>query len=253
VSRRILVAIDASGPSLMALELAAALAEERDELVGAFVEDAALIRIAEVPATRVVGYPSATMRRVDPATIRLELAALAERVEQVTRAAMAPKRVRVTFRRVTGSVAPEVIAAAEHADFVVLGRASQPLGSSHIGANAIAIARGAPGPVLFAGTAPWSGAVLVLVLGDEAIPSVVRAVELLGVRSIARVVVVDGDEPARAALSRLAPEKLVTVGDREAAVAMAARAAGPIVVGGASDADLVRLLRASAFPILVAR
>jgi nucleotide-binding universal stress UspA family protein len=252
VSRRILVAVDSSEPSLAALALAAALADERDELVGAFVEDAAMLRIAEVPASRVVGYPSGTMRRVEPSMVRQELAALAARAERATNAIVRNKAMRVSFRLIQGQVAPEVIAAAEHVDFVVIGRASQ-LGGTHVGTNAIAIARGAPRPVLLAGTLPWSGGAVVIALGDAAIPSVARAVALLGVSAIALVVVVDGNEPARAELARLAPMKLVTARDRESALALAERANGPIVVGGATDADLVRLLARTNVPIVVSR
>lgn len=253
MSRRILVAVDSSRPSLRALDLAAALANEADELALAFVEDASLLRIAEVPAARVVGYPSATMRRVDPSTVQRELAALAERMLREARARAAEKRVRVTLRQLRGQVAVELIAASEHADIVVLGRASQHLGDAYVGSNALAVARGARRPVLLAGSGVWSGNVTVVVLGEEAIPSAVAAVRLLGVRVVSRVVVVDGDERTRAELARLAPEKVLTVADRAEALSWAAHAGGPVVIGGATEADLTALLARTFAPILVAR
>ena len=63
VIRRILVAVDASTHSLAALEAASVLAEVLNaELVGIFVEDINLLRLAGLPFAREVRYQSALDR-----------------------------------------------------------------------------------------------------------------------------------------------------------------------------------------------
>ena len=66
VIRRILVALDASRHSLAALEAAAELAARlKAELVGLFVEDIDLLRLAGLPFAREIRYPSAIIQQLD--------------------------------------------------------------------------------------------------------------------------------------------------------------------------------------------
>ena len=63
--RRILVALDASPSSLVALEEAAKLAAVWDaELAGVFVEDSELLRMAQLPFMQTVGSFSFCLSRV---------------------------------------------------------------------------------------------------------------------------------------------------------------------------------------------
>src|SRR3970040_259294 len=81
--RRILVALDASPHSLSALQAAAELAAELSaELVGVFVEDANLVRLAALPVTREIGQTSARIRELDERTMTRQLRRLAQRAAQ---------------------------------------------------------------------------------------------------------------------------------------------------------------------------
>ncbi len=66
--RRILVALDASGASLAALDAAARLAATLEaELLGLFVEDEDLLRLAGLPCAREVGFTFTQARRMESA------------------------------------------------------------------------------------------------------------------------------------------------------------------------------------------
>ena len=73
--RRILVALDASPHSLAALEAAAELAASlRAELIGLFVEDANLLRVAGFPFAREFGAYTAQAREIDAEHVARERA-----------------------------------------------------------------------------------------------------------------------------------------------------------------------------------
>ena len=72
--RRLLVALDASGHSLAALEAAARLAAHLEvELAGIFVEDENLLRLAKLGTARVVDRLSARVRTLGAGEIEREL------------------------------------------------------------------------------------------------------------------------------------------------------------------------------------
>ena len=78
--RRVLVALDASAHSLAALEMALDLAVvSKAELVGLFVEDAHLLRLAESPQARELLYPSAEQRPLTLASMEQRLRLRASR------------------------------------------------------------------------------------------------------------------------------------------------------------------------------
>lgn len=121
--RRILVALDASPQSLAALEAATQLAARFEaELIGIFVEDINLIRLAHLPFASEVSRFSPTPRRLDSRQIELQLRAHARRVHREMSAMTRDTGLRWTFRVVRGVISVELIAAALEADIVILGK-----------------------------------------------------------------------------------------------------------------------------------
>jgi nucleotide-binding universal stress UspA family protein len=120
--RRILVAIDASLHSLAALEAAADLAAQlHAELLGLFVEDIDLLRLAGTPAAIECVFPSASEQPLRAGQIESELRALAERARRELAGAAERAHVQWSFRTVRGQVAAEILLAAAEADLLTLG------------------------------------------------------------------------------------------------------------------------------------
>ena len=121
--RRILVALDASPHSMAALEAAAELAAGlQAELLGVFVEDVNLLRLAGLPFAREVHAFSAIPRALDSQEIERELRAQAERARRALARAAEREQVRWTFRVVRGPVLEELLAASAQADLISLGK-----------------------------------------------------------------------------------------------------------------------------------
>lgn len=126
--RRILVALDASQDSIAALEAAVNLAAEMEaELVGVFVEDVNLLRLASLPFTREMRYLSNVEEELSQQRMEEELRAQAARARRALLAAAEEAHIRASFRVVRGQVALELLTAASEADFLMLGRVSRPL------------------------------------------------------------------------------------------------------------------------------
>lgn len=127
IIRRILVALDASTHSLAALEAAVKLAASlKAEIVGLFVEDVNLLRLAGLPFARELRYPLAS-RPLDSGRMEQELKLQAAQARRALVAAAERREVSWSFRVVRGQVTPEVLAAALEADLLTLGRASRSL------------------------------------------------------------------------------------------------------------------------------
>ncbi|MGH2621243.1 MAG: universal stress protein [Anaerolineales bacterium] len=121
--RRILVALDASPHSLSALQAAAELAAELSaELVGVFVEDVNLVRLAALPVTRELGQTSARVRELDERSMTRQLRSLAQRAERALAREAGRLQVRWSFMVSRGTIGPELWGAASEADLVVMGR-----------------------------------------------------------------------------------------------------------------------------------
>jgi len=148
--RRILVALDTSPGSVAAVEAAAALAAlARAELVGVFVEDAALLRLAEHPLSREVGYASATVRAFGPAELASQLLVQAQQAEAAMARAAVQRQVRWSFTVVRGEVAAEIEAASVGADLVCLGTTGwSPAGALRLGSTVRAMMAGPSVPCL---------------------------------------------------------------------------------------------------------
>lgn len=121
---RILVALDASPHSLAALQAATELASRFEaELVGLYVEDVNVLRLAGLPFVREVGLFSARSRRVRRETMDREMRAHLARARRLFRRAAARAQVQAMFRVARGVVASEVLSAARDSDVLILGRA----------------------------------------------------------------------------------------------------------------------------------
>ncbi len=148
--QRILVALDASGHSMTALEAAAELAASLEaELQGLFVEDINLLRVAGSPVARELQYPFVAAVQLSRARMERALRAQATQARQALAAICESRQIKWSFRVVRGEVTSEVLAAALEADLLSLGRASRPLlRRVRLGSTARAAAVQAPHSVL---------------------------------------------------------------------------------------------------------
>ncbi|MCA9989582.1 MAG: universal stress protein [Ardenticatenaceae bacterium] len=150
IIRRILVALDASTDSVAALKTAASLAASlQAELVGLFVEDINLLRLAGLPFASEVQRVTGTGRVLDEAGMERDLQLQASQARRALANAAADAEATWTFRVVRGVVTTEILAAALEADLLTLGRASRPpIRRRQLGSTARAAVSQAPGPVL---------------------------------------------------------------------------------------------------------
>lgn len=122
--RRILVALDASPHSLAALKLAAELAARLDaELIGIYVEDINLFRLAELQISHEVGSHSARVREINSQHIQRQLRAQARRARQALALIAESAELRWSFRTTRGLIPTELLSATDEADLVILGKA----------------------------------------------------------------------------------------------------------------------------------
>ncbi len=152
VIRRILVALDVSSHSLAALEEAANLAACMEaELMGLFIEDINLIRLASLPFARQISYPSGAEESLDPGRMERELKVRGEHARKALAAAAERAQRPWSFRTVRGEVTAEILTAAEPADVVFWGKAGwSPPRPKGLGSTALGIPTGAPGALLLA-------------------------------------------------------------------------------------------------------
>jgi nucleotide-binding universal stress UspA family protein len=120
--RRILVALDESPHSRAALEAAAELAAGlQAELMGMFVLDSDLLKLAGLPLSRETGLTSARHRTLDPASMERALRMQAEAARRMLEAIAERHRLQSSFLLGRGSVSGELIEAASRADIVAMG------------------------------------------------------------------------------------------------------------------------------------
>lgn len=120
---RILVALDASPASLSALQSAVELAARLEaQLVGLFVEDINLLRVAQLPFAREVSLFSPRFRRLESLELERQLKVQAERMRRALAQMAAAHDVDWDFRVTRGSVSMEVMTAGAEADLVILGK-----------------------------------------------------------------------------------------------------------------------------------
>ncbi len=120
---RILVALDASSHSLAGLEAAVALAARlKAELLGIYVEDINLLRLAEMPFAREFGQFSARQRKLDTGQLESQLRTQAERARLALIKGAENAGVTWDFQVVRGSIPDELLNATDEHDLIILGQ-----------------------------------------------------------------------------------------------------------------------------------
>ena len=167
--RRILVAVDGSDQSLAALEAAATLAAQLEaELEALFVEDADLLRLADLPCGRVLSLLLLEAERTDRERMERQLRLQAARAQDAVRRRAAALGVRASFRAVRGEVVSEILAAAAGADLLTLGKAGRGRVRRVSSGSTLQAALAAGRPLLVAGDPSWAGQGLLAVYDGSA-------------------------------------------------------------------------------------
>jgi nucleotide-binding universal stress UspA family protein len=135
--RRILVALDVSPHSQSALEAAAELAVQlQAELLGLFVEDVDLLRLAQLPDSREMGSLSSRPRELDSQYLERQLRAQARRARRALARRAERSQVPWSFRVARGAITAELLAAAADADLTILGKSGLSRPGRRLGSTA---------------------------------------------------------------------------------------------------------------------
>jgi nucleotide-binding universal stress UspA family protein len=149
---RILVALDASPQSQVALRAAARVAAAiQAELQGLFVEDANLFHLCNSPFCREVGLRTAVVRQLESHTVERQLRVLAAEMRRSLARVASEAQVRWSFQVARGAVEHELLAAAEHALLLTLGRAGW-LAGTRLGSTTRTIVQRTMRPLLILGS-----------------------------------------------------------------------------------------------------
>ncbi len=274
--RRILVALDTSPHSLAALDAAAGVAVLfKAELLGLFVEDINLVRLAGLPFAHEVGYPSAVRHKLSANGMERSLRLAAQAARDALAAVAGRHSLPWTFRVARGPVASELLAAAEdEGDLIACGKAGHQMGpQSGLGSTALGVSRDAPCTILLLPRASGERPSVAFLAGGVS-PAALKSAETAALLAYAwagglALLVPRGDrrvgqdfERAVAAVPGVAEAKLRfhrLAGARPAAVARAARdeQAGALVIAGSpalfDDADLADLVEKTGCRVLLVR
>lgn len=196
---RILVALDTSPQSLAALRAAIELGVKfQAQLLGLFVEDIDLLRLAGSPYAREVLLPTAKEMPLDRTSMERKLKAHSEQARQALAKAADLAKVGWAFRVVRGSVSSEILAATPDCDLLALGWRGWSLSKkSHVGSTASAAMSQAM-PVLLVSSRGMITGVPVFVWYDGTLTSkraVLAAAELARIASQELTVLLPSLEP----------------------------------------------------------
>lgn len=148
--RRVVVAIDGSPTSLAALEATAELASAWGaEVVGLFIEDTNLLRMASLPFAREVGSHSGTHRAINPDVFERQFRSQADRARNTLWYIAERFRLSASFVVARGSVKGEMLKALRDADMLSMGKGGRSVAAGlGLGTNAKALLAEAKGVVL---------------------------------------------------------------------------------------------------------
>jgi nucleotide-binding universal stress UspA family protein len=142
--------MDASPHCLAALEAAAELAARLEaEVLGLFVEDVNLLRLAELPFTQEVSVSTTACRRLGVREMERQLRAQATRMRRTFAAYAERAQAHWSFQVTRGVIPRELLTAASNADLITLGKTGCSIGRGRrLGSTARAILAEAPCPAL---------------------------------------------------------------------------------------------------------
>jgi len=210
--RRVLVALDPSPHGRAALAEAIALAARQGaEIVGLFVEDEELLRVAGLPFVREFGLCDPRGRPLDLREMERRLRAQAMAMREEMEREAARTRITCTFQVTRGQVATEVIAAGANADVIFVGRTREQARASRLGSTARAVLSRSRRTVFCVRHRPVSGrAVVAAYDGSEASGRALRvAADLAGPGPDGVVILV----PAGADVEVMTREALALLGE----------------------------------------
>ncbi len=122
--RRVVAALDAAAMPVQVLETSAALASAlHAELVGLYVEDERLLRVAELPFAQEFGLATAHARQIDVVDVERALRSQAARMRRMVDALARPLGLAWSLDVVRGEALRSAVAYAGADDLLVIGRA----------------------------------------------------------------------------------------------------------------------------------
>lgn len=149
VIRRILVAVDDTLASTAVLETAAQLAREFNaSLIGIFVEDINLLRMAGLPFARELTWSTAMELHLDYQRMERVLRGHAALAQQAVVNITTRSKLNASLQIVRGQIAPELIRATKNVDLFILGKGR----GEHFGTIARQVIHQAHCPVLLVKT-----------------------------------------------------------------------------------------------------
>ncbi len=129
--QRILVALDATEQGRATVETAAQLAARLEaEVVGLFVEDINLLRLAALPFAREMGFGSTRRRALDPSHMERALRAQAEALRRELAACADRARIPWSFQVRRGVRHEELLNTVSEVDLVVIGESGEAIVSA---------------------------------------------------------------------------------------------------------------------------
>ena len=131
-TRPVVVAVNAAGRCADTLEMAALLAAAQGvELEVVYVEDANLLRLADLPVSREIDRISGAIRRIDNRGMMRALEMEARRLRQEIARIERVRAVRSTLRIARGEILAEAFSASERVDVTFVHAASRALPGEH--------------------------------------------------------------------------------------------------------------------------